>query len=249
MHHNLREIGVLMPHAHVGHRGRSVQDEEEDVLNIVHNNPQTSIFSDFFCNKTFSECSMVYSAWELVVPFPCSACTRVVARGQTSLSPIPVVGATQGCGHPSSYMPCVVRTDKAVFTDSDVQNLYNLHIWATENPQVTHHISLQQRFSVSVWARIRWLCNWTVCNARSWCSALHQFSWRNASTVIEGCASACMQEHAVSAQQYPSPFLHVECTVGLTTFGQREVWSPGLHILPVYMKEKFMPWKFRIMMI
>jgi hypothetical protein len=50
-----------------------VQDEE-DVLDILNNNP-----SDFFCNRTFSECGMMFCA---CVSIPCAA------SGQTSPCPV-----------------------------------------------------------------------------------------------------------------------------------------------------------------
>jgi hypothetical protein len=53
----------------------------------------------------------------------------------------------------------------------------------------------------------RWLCNQTACNTGScWCSALPRFPWRNASTIIGGCASTCAWEHEVSERQWPSQF-------------------------------------------
>jgi hypothetical protein len=42
VHHNLRETGTLMLHEHDGHGRCNVQDEDENMFDIVHNNSSTS---------------------------------------------------------------------------------------------------------------------------------------------------------------------------------------------------------------
>jgi hypothetical protein len=65
---------------------------------------------------------------------------------------ISVSSSCNGC-YTLQLLCHILQTDKAVFT-RNVRTPYNLYVWAMENPHATHHSPFQQRFSVSVWAKI-----------------------------------------------------------------------------------------------
>lgn len=46
---------------------------------------------------------------------------------------------------------CILFTDEAQFTRNGINNLKNLHFWATENPHKVIENHFQQRFHVNVW--------------------------------------------------------------------------------------------------
>ena len=48
----------------------------------------------------------------------------------------------------------ILFTDEAQFNRDSVNNAYNSHVWADENPHATIKSNSQQRFSVNVWCAV-----------------------------------------------------------------------------------------------
>jgi hypothetical protein len=96
----------------------------------------------------------------------------------------------------------VLWTDEVVFTRSDVNNLHNLHVWATESPRATRHSSFQRLDRNCTWQRNRTVCN--IGSSRR--SAVRRYYWINTSAFIGECTSTCARELMVSIRRCPSPF-------------------------------------------
>jgi hypothetical protein len=206
VHRNLREAGPLMPHTLAGCGRRNVRDEE-DVLDIVHDNPSTS--RRHICPTTgrLSE----------------SAVWRTLRENQ--LFPFhvqPVQGLQPGDKHlhlKFSWWLLYRIVDTTQFLCRVVNLRGSIYKkWCTQSTQlacmgngesswytlllIPVHIQCQL-----LGRNYRWWRNRTACNTgSSRCSALRRFSWRNASTFIWECASICAREHVVSTRRLPSAF-------------------------------------------
>ena len=61
---------------------------------------------------------------------------------------------SQMTGDQPDFLNHVLWTDESGFTQDDIMNLHNLHIYSDDNPRVTPSASFQWRFRVNVWAGI-----------------------------------------------------------------------------------------------
>jgi hypothetical protein len=106
------------------------------------------------CNVQYEEdvLDLIHSAWESVVPLPCTTSQRFAARDKHFSFQF-----LQWVLHKTVNIPqllChILWTDEAGFT-RNVRTPCNSYTWTMENPHVTHHSLFQQRFSVNAWARI-----------------------------------------------------------------------------------------------
>jgi hypothetical protein len=169
--------------------------------------PSDQHLSDFFCNRTFSECSIIHSVWESVVSFGCRIRKRFAARRKTSFPPVLAVCARQDCGHHSVSVLCVKHWRGSIYKKQCTQSTQLAHMG---NGESSCYSSLTVPSKIWCWClgqNSRWLHNQTTCNIGSYqWSALYWSLWRNPSTFTGGNASTRKWEHVVSTQCSPSPF-------------------------------------------
>lgn len=119
----------------------------------------------------------------------------------------PVYGCYESLRTPPKVRRRLFLTDNKVSTTSYIQNVHNLHVWATEDPPITRHSSFQHIFSAEVSAGI--VDGYvTETNGVGWVGgsrAVGRLSSRNAFTFIAERACARAPEHAVSMRRCPSP--------------------------------------------
>ncbi|KFM61076.1 hypothetical protein X975_20149, partial [Stegodyphus mimosarum] len=60
----------------------------------------------------------------------------------------------QQCAAQADFPSDVLSTEQATFTQEDAFNMYNSHVWATDNPHAIRPHAFQIHFSVNVWAGI-----------------------------------------------------------------------------------------------
>lgn len=149
-----RETGVLQTRQGRGGgpgRHQRILDAEEEVLNLVEEDPSTS-------TRKISR--------------QVGVSNRIVWRTlrENQLYPFHVqrVQALQPEDHPLRLQFCrwflrkhieipnfssiVLATDEATFTRNGISNCHNSHIWAVENPRAVRRNHFQYRFSINVWA-------------------------------------------------------------------------------------------------
>lgn len=155
VHRRLSENRTLRPNMANAGRERSVRtpELEEDILEMVDNNPTTST------RRMASELGTDHmTVWrvlheQLLYPFH-----------------VQKVQALNPNDYPRRYEFCqwvinqlavnpalsstILYTDEACFTRDGIFNSHNLHHWAEENPHATSSRAHQQRFSINVWCGI-----------------------------------------------------------------------------------------------
>lgn len=151
----LRETGNINPAPDMN-RGRPRLREpnlEENVLNMITENPQTSIRS--ISRNTGASKSVVHrivkedglhpyhktrvqNLLEEDYPHRVAFCEWLLDKHRRN----------------PNFISNVLWTDEATFTRNGIFNYHNEHFWAHENPHMVHESNYQVRFSVNVWAGI-----------------------------------------------------------------------------------------------
>lgn len=131
------------------HQERRHLNMEQNILNIVNNNPGIS-------TRRIGHATNVphVTVWRRLkkhnlYPFHIQEVQRLQAGDE-----IPRMNFSNWIIRNARILSRVLFTDEAQFTRDGVYNLRNSHIWAEENPFATREAHSQHKFSVNVWCGV-----------------------------------------------------------------------------------------------
>lgn len=154
-----REKGTFLEHTieHGRPRNVSTPEVEEEILEIIHENPDTSIrrvslqidVSKKVVHRTLKE--------QLLKPYHLQRVHEIL--------PGDTLPRLQFCrwfrnihNDDNNFISRILFTDESCFTRKGVLNLHNLHNWSDENPHAIVKDHFQRQFSINIWAGIVGSC-------------------------------------------------------------------------------------------